>query len=442
MPIEKPLVVAVEMGYGHLRPAESLANALGTSVLEADCTPLADAQEQRLWKHARSLYELTSRVSQIPVVGAPIRSALEAFTFIPHLHPYRDLSRPTIPVRVLERLTRRGLGGGLVAKLMETGVPLLTTFFAPAVIADRCGCQHIYCVVTDSDIARIWAPMDPLRGRIHYFVPSHRALRRMKAYGVRPEQVQLTGFPLPEELLGGPGLTRLRQNLAARLVRLDRSCAFRKAYRDELAKLLEGTPLPTIAQAPLLTFAVGGAGAQASLARDFLPGMRSNLEAGRLRLALVAGVRADVEARFRDAVFAAGLEPLLGSALQIFRAQTFGEYYRGFNALLADTDILWTKPSELTFYAALGLPLVFSWPMGVHERYNRRWAMESGAGLKQGDPRFASQWIDEWLNDGTLAAAAWSGFMRLPKFGLYQILQKFGHALDEAPSSAVSRASP
>ena len=49
--------------------------------------------------------------------------------------------------------------------------------------------------------------------------------------------------------------------------------------------------------------------------------------------------------------------------------------------------------------------------------------MESGAGIKQRDPRFAGEWIAEWLGSGTLAAAAWSGFLRLPKFGLYRILQ-------------------
>ena len=44
----------------------------------------------------------------------------------------------------------------------------------------------------------------------------------------------------------------------------------------------------------------------------------------------------------------------------------------------------------------------------------------------QGDPTFAWQWISDWLEDGTLAAAAWSGFQRLPKFGAYRILEAMG----------------
>src|SRR5256885_10145538 len=35
-------VVAIDMGYGHMRPARALARYLGTEVLHADLPPLAD----------------------------------------------------------------------------------------------------------------------------------------------------------------------------------------------------------------------------------------------------------------------------------------------------------------------------------------------------------------------------------------------------------------
>jgi hypothetical protein len=146
------------------------------------------------------------------------------------------------------------------------------------------------------------------------------------------------------------------------------------------------------------------------------------LEAGALRIALVAGIRPEVEARFLEAVHAARLEPLLGGPVQILTAAGFDEYYARFSALLARTDVLWTKPSELTFYAALGLPLVLAPPVGVHEWYNRRWARDAGAGLKQREARSAAEWLTDWMADGVLAAAAWAGYTRLPKFGLYRIL--------------------
>ncbi len=133
-----------------------------------------------------------------------------------------------------------------------------------------------------------------------------------------------------------------------------------------------------------------------------------------------------MEARFREAIHRARLEPLLGGPLDILAAPSFAEYYARFNQLLAITDVLWTKPSELAFYGALGLPLVLAPSVGVHERYNRRWARESGVGLKQREERFAAERISDWLADGDLAAAAWAGYMRLPKFGLYRILEAIG----------------
>lgn len=421
-----PVVVAADMGYGHLRAAAPIAEALGTEVLQVDRPPLVAPGEERLWRRVRRTYEAVSRLSQLPVVGAPLRWVLDSVTDIPRLHPYRDLSAPTRGVLTLERLVRRNLGQGLVEHLRRTGAPLLTTFYSPAIVADRAGLDGIFCVVTDSDVNRIWAPVDAAHTHIRYLVPTRRVARRLHAYGVPEERITFTGFPLPPALVGGPGLRVLKRNLAARLVRLDPAGEFRRSMPEELAHFLGALPREEEGRPPLVTFAVGGAGAQAGVAGKALPGFRRALEAGKVRLALVAGVRAEVEERFREDVARAGLEPLLGGALRILRAPSFPEYYARFNALLGETDVLWTKPSELTFYGALGLPLVLAPPVGVHERYNRRWARESGAGLKQREPRFAGEWMMDGLADGLLAAAAWAGYMRLPKFGLERILEAVG----------------
>ncbi|MGC4000071.1 MAG: hypothetical protein QM767_22595 [Anaeromyxobacter sp.] len=422
----KPVVVAVDMGYGHLRAATPVAEALGQPVLKVDEPPLVQPQEVKLWRRLRGAYEWVSRLSQLPVVGAPLRYALDSMTNIPRLHPYRDLSAPTRGVLTLERMVRRNLGQGLVEHLRDTGAPLLTTFYSPAIVADRAGLERIACVVTDTDINRIWAPVDARNTRIQYLVPTRRAARRLQAYGVPPERITFTGFPLPEALVGGPSLATLKRNLAARIVRLDPSAEFRRSMPEELAHFLGALPREEEGKPALITFAVGGAGAQAGMVGAFLPGFRRALESGLVRFALVAGVRPEVEARFREAIHRAGMEPLLGNGIDLLVAGSFPDYYARFNALLARTDVLWTKPSELTFYAALGLPLVLAPPVGVHERYNRRWARESGAGLKQRDAGSAAEWITDWLADGLLAGAAWAGYMRLPKFGLYRILEALG----------------
>ncbi|MBI5499141.1 MAG: hypothetical protein HY907_02790 [Deltaproteobacteria bacterium] len=423
----KPVVVALEMGYGHLRAAAPLAEALGTELLHADRPPLADEAERRRWARTRTAYERISRASQVPFAGAPLRALLDTMTAIPPLYPFRDLSAPTYATYALDRMITSGrLGRTLAEHLRKTGAPLLTTFYSTAVAADRLGISPVWCVVTDTDINRIWVPVDPRASRIVYLTPAYRVDRRLRSYGVPAERIRFTGFPLPPALLGGPELPTLRRNLAARLVRLDPSGSFRRRAAPEIARVLGSLPDSEEGRAPLIVFAVGGAGAQSELPRSFLPEFKQPVLEGRVRLTLVAGVRAEVEAGFRECLRDTGLDGAVGSGIEIVREPTMEAYLRRMDGVLAEADVLWTKPSEMVFYAALGLPLVLSWPVGVHERYNRRWVEEHGAGLRQRDPRSVAAHLAEWLSDGTLAAAAWSGFTRLPHSGLYGILEAVG----------------
>jgi UDP-N-acetylglucosamine:LPS N-acetylglucosamine transferase len=218
-------------------------------------------------------------------------------------------------------------------------------------------------------------------------------------------------------------LTTLRKNLGRRLGRLDPTGRFRSRFAVELSQL--GEPADSDGKPPLITFAVGGAGAQAELARQFLPGLKRLVENGKLRLCLVAGVRGEVAKEFREALAENRM-----SGVEILHEPTLDEYFKKFHERLGDTDILWTKPSEMTFFAALGLPLIMAPPVGVHERYNRRWAAEAGAGLFQHDVRFAGEWLEAYLADGTLAGAAWAGFRRLPQLGLYDICDAVTNSRD------------
>jgi hypothetical protein len=184
-----------------------------------------------------------------------------------------------------------------------------------------------------------------------------------------------------------------------------------------------------------LMFAVGGAGAQADLVDQFLPSLRPLILGGQLRLQLSAGTRPEVRRRFVAAATRSGLEQALERDITIIEGPDFKSYYEAFNRALLRTDVLWTKPSELSFYPALGFACILSRPLGSHERYNRRWLREHGVGLKQQRLDHAQGWIEEWLEDGTLAAAAWSGFVRLPKHGTEQIAQRVRKAQEQAAES-------
>jgi hypothetical protein len=448
-----PVVTGVTMGYGHLRAAYPIAERFGVEVTCVDDPPIADAKEARLWAGVRRMHEVLSK--PMPFLGPfdrPARGLMDAITMIPELHEARDHRAPTWSVRLLERLIRHGLGLGMVEHLRQLGAPLITTFYAPAIIADRAGIDEIYCIVTDADCNRVWAPLDPSRTRIQYCAPTPRVVRRLRSFGVPERNITLTGFPLPPMLTTPSDTTSAEQRLAERIARLDPRGVFRDLHGQELARLVHGAgghgdhsradARPKASGPVHLMFAVGGAGAQVELVDQFLPSLRPLILDGRLRLQLVAGTRPEVLQAFVDATTRCGLERVLDRDIVMIHGRDFKSYYDTFNRALLRTDVLWTKPSELSFYPALGLACMLSRPLGSHERYNRRWLREQGVGLKHRRLDHARGWFEEWLEDGTLAAAAWSGFVRLPKHGTERIAERVLRERPVAPSAATLSPSP
>jgi hypothetical protein len=94
-----------------------------------------------------------------------------------------------------------------------------------------------------------------------------------------------------------------------------------------------------------------------------------------------------------------------------------------FKSVLRTTDILWTKPSELSFYAALGIPIVMTPALGSQETFNRTWLQDIQTGIRQMNPEYTDEWLFHLLKKGHLAEAAWSGFLKARKLGTYKILE-------------------
>src|SRR5436190_8878124 len=236
-----PVIAAIDMGYGHLRPAAALADHLGTEVLEMDRTPLGLTRDRAFWKPVRNLYEPLTRLSQVPAVGLPLRTILNTITAIPPLWPSRDLSGPTQGTRWMRQAAKMGVGRKLAEHLRETSAALLSTFYAAPILAELHGAERLHCVVTDSDVNRVWAPPNSKDTRITYYAPTDAARRRIASYGVPASRIRVTGYPLPGELVG-KDRAALKRNFRARMERIGRN-----------------------GKAPLVVFAVGGAGAQVPL---------------------------------------------------------------------------------------------------------------------------------------------------------------------------------
>ena len=413
-------VVAADMGYGHQRAAHPLRRIAHGGVLVVGRNDASSPSERGLWSRLLGVYETFSRARGVPVIGKPIFTILDSLLHIPSVYPIRDLSRSTFQVDLLASLVRQGLGRGLLARISEAHLPLVTSFYAPAVAADMAGYDTIYCIICDADLNRVWVARQPWESRINYFAPCGRAAQRLRAYGVPEERIFLTGFPLPEELLG-ENLETLKHDLARRLVRLDPERKFQALHAPSVKHFLDVDLRDLKAEGPLtITYAVGGAGAQKEIGGSIVESLRSRLERGEMRLNLVAGIREEVRDYFLGVV---RRFPATASAVTVHHAPTIPEYCDRFNALLRTTDILWTKPSELSFYCALGIPIIMTPTIGSQEKFNRRWLFEVQAGMRQENPAYTDHWLRDAVRDGRMAEMAWDGFLKARKLGTRKIIE-------------------
>jgi len=107
--------------------------------------------------------------------------------------------------------------------------------------------------------------------------------------------------------------------------------------------------------------------------------------------------------------------------LRILSSDSIDDYFKDFDKALRETDVLWTKPSELSFYAGLGIPIIIAPTIGSQEDFNKRWLLHIGAGALQEDPKYTEQWFTDLLNGGDFAEIAMQGFIEIQKLGAYNI---------------------
>jgi hypothetical protein len=408
------------MGLGHRRAAHPLSHLAEGGVLVAGSPQTTDADEVRFWRRITWSYEVLSRTKAIPIVGRLLYGAVDRLLRIPPFYPLRDLSHPSFNNYIVDHLIRSGLGRSLIERLRARPLPIISTFYAPALVADHAGMDRVHCVVCDADLNRVWVASRSAESRIRYLAPCGRVMRRLRQYGVPDERIFITGFPLPRENIGGPGMEILKADLLARLGRLDPRGRFTAAYGATVAELAGGRPEPSAGRVTV-AFAVGGAGAQVEIGLRLAESLKPAVLAGRFRLILIAGVNRDVEREFRTHLERIGLERALDDGVIVVREDSRDAYFDRFNALMRETDILWTKPSELSFYSGLGIPIVMAPPIGPQEDKNQLWLTDKGCALPQYTPSLALEWLDDMLKSGVFAERALNGFIKNRRLGVYKI---------------------
>ncbi len=411
-------VVAVDMGYGHQRTAYPLRFlAPNGKVINANNYEGILKKDKEKWESSKVFYEFVSRFRGVPFIGAKVWAIFDHFQKIVGYYPKRDLSRISLNQRIPFFLIKKKWGKNLIDRLKNNPLPFISTFFLTVFMAEEFDYPNdIYCVICDADIARAWVSLNPKRTRIKYFVPNTWTRDRLQQYGIKKENILYTGYPLPKENIGGENMEILKKDIGYRILNLDPKGKYRKIYKPLINGYLG--ELPTLPSHPLtIMFSIGGAGAQKEIGTQIINSLKERILAKQIKIIISVGVREELRKYFEDHV--KGLK--MDGWAHILSGSNMNDYFEKFNKTLRTTDILWTKPSELSFYAGLGIPIIMATPLGSQEDFNRKWLLHIGAATDGDNPKHADQWLFDLLNSGDLAEMAMQGFVEIKCLGTYNI---------------------
>ncbi|HAV41427.1 MAG TPA: hypothetical protein DCW97_03345, partial [Acidobacteria bacterium] len=125
------------MGLGHLRAAYPLRSISPEGIIVWGSRGHVSRGEKKYWRLWRRIYYHLSRVGSYPVIGKLALKILISVERIPSFYPQRDLSRPTIGVRLLKFLIKKAnLGRSLPDYFEGDSLPVVNTFYATAVALD------------------------------------------------------------------------------------------------------------------------------------------------------------------------------------------------------------------------------------------------------------------------------------------------------------------
>lgn len=413
--MNKAIIFTVSMGYGHQRTAHHLKE-LG-EIINVNDHPFVPEKEKKLWKKTSAFYHSISSFKSFPLIGSFLFSIFNFFQKIQKFYPKKKREKPNFYLKTIYFLIKRGWGRELIFHFSKEKKPLISTFFVPAFFAEFFNYQsEIFCVVCDTDISRAWAPLFPFKSKIKYFVPTKRAKERLLLYGVKEENIFFTGYPLspvnfPEN--------KVKEAFLRRIAKLDPKKNFLKKYGEFIQEKIG--PL-SFSQEPLkILFSLGGAGAQKELALLILKSLKKEIEKEKVHFLISVGINQKANDFLRKKILE--IFNFFPKNIEILFFEKLEDYFNAFDKAVLESDILITKPSELSFYASLGIPLLLLPSIGYQEDFNEDWLLKNNFAIKAKNLRYFSEWFFDFLNEGFFAKCAFLGFWEGKRDGFFNIKQ-------------------
>ncbi len=376
------------MGFGHLRAAHNISSYGRSPVLRVDMPPYTNRVDNFLWKGSQTIHTHASRDKE----GSD-RLLYDWFESLMKL-PENGTPQSLAPSKFISTMRKLGAGEKLFSIVKEKSPALLHTFYLPAMLlAYRDYRGENYLILCDTDFHRVWVPLEPRKYELKYCVPIASSADRLVSYGVDWKKIFVTGFPLPAAITGGRDLRVLERGFNARKTRLESN---------------SNMPLT-------IMFPFSGAGAYSNVLADLVSSIILDLKEGGLRLIVSCGNNEHALQKAENIFVNYGLEDLENAEI-MFDEDIFRSFDE-FNEALKLADVIITKPSEMVFYAALGIPLIFLPPIGAHEERNRDYLFENGCAVNMVPPPDFPRWIYRSRMNGLLMEMAENGFTKLPKTG-------------------------
>ena len=386
------IITTALMGFGHLRAAHNIASYGHATVARVDREPYVGLVDKIVWNGAQNAHTHASR--EADAKNKLLYGWFEGIMNIPEGN-----SPPSMAAsRFVHTLGEFGVGRVFFNSLDSQYPTLVHTFYLHAMLSVyRKYPGRNFLLLCDTDFHRVWVPVDPKAGNIEYMVPISKSADRLISYGVPPGKIHVTGFPLPVADTGGKDLSTLSTPLNARRNRLRRD---------------SNVPLTVM-------FPFSGAGAYSNMLAELVKSMVGTIKEGSLRLIVSCGDNERALAGAENLFKHYNLEDSEYTEI-IFNKNIFRSFDR-FNESLRFTDLIITKPSELVFYAALGIPMVFLPPIGAHEARNREYLIDNGCAVDLPDISEFPRWLEENRVNERLLSLAEEGNRNLPKTGVFEI---------------------
>lgn len=388
----KYIVTSALMGFGHLRAAHNISSYSHAPVVRVDRKPYVRGVDRFVWNGAQRIHTYASRDAE-----SRNRFLYNWYENLMQL-PHDDRDPSLTESRFILFLEKLGMGKSFFDSLDARCPALLHTFYLHAMISVyRRYPGRNYLLLCDTDFHRVWAPINPGNRNLEYMVPVPKSADRLISYGVPPGRIHVTGFPLPTANTGSRDLGTLISDFEVRKKRLRRDSSL---------------PLTVM-------FPFSGAGAYSNVLAELVKALLDHLREGSLRLIVSCGDNEDALKNAENLFVNYGLDESEFTEI-MFDRDLFASFDR-FNMALKSADLIITKPSEMVFYAALGIPMVFLPPIGAHEARNREYLIDNGCAVDIGNPSDFPRWLEDNRRNEKLLELAEMGYRNLPRTGTFEI---------------------